>query len=355
MSPFVNYADASASAGFVWPQAQKRWLSLAALGGNASSAHFEGRRARQTLREAREQVAAVLGAHPDEIVFTSGATESLCLAVNGLLRSGEQLALPAGMHAALSAMPHVALAEAALSAVVGVAAACHDTGILTDVAAFAERVAPRRLVVDAAQAALSARELWKIEGVSALAFSGHKIGAPAGTGVLLLRKGAPFVPRLRGGPQEHELRAGTEPVALIGALAAALTEAYRERETIWARQRVAAAVFEKAILQIAGARVFGGEVERSPGVSCVGVIGVPGRRVVEEAGARGVCFSSGAACAAQSGEPSAALLALGVSGERAREAFRASFGFFSSPEDAAQAAAVVRAIVDSARGEKVAA
>ncbi len=355
MSPSRHYADASASAGFVWPEAQKRWLSQATLGGNPSSAHFEGRRARQALREAREEVATILGADPDEIVFTSGATESLHLAVGGLLRPGEQLALPAGLHAALSAMPHVVLSNAPASALVGVAAACHDTGRLTDVAAFAKRVAPRRVVVDAAQAALSARDLWKIEGVSALGFSGHKLGAPTGTGVLLLRKGVPFVPTLRGGPQQHELRAGTEPVALIAAFAAALSEAYRQREAIWARQRSASAVFEKAVSELAGARIFGGDGERSPGVSCVGIIGVAGRRVVDEANLQGVYFSSGAACAAQSAQPSSALLALGYSSERAREAFRASFGFFASEADALRAAAVVQAIVDSARGEKAAA
>jgi cysteine desulfurase len=339
----IIYADAHASSGFVWPRSAARWAELCLGPANPSSVHVEGQRAKQHLREAREGVAETLGAVPDEVVFTSGASEGLMLAVRGLCRVGGVLALGPMEHAALASEPHVALGDAR-AGVVAMAAVNHETGVIAEIPTVHVP-----LVIDAAQAALRARSLWALPQVSALAFSGHKIGAPTGSGVLLVRNGVPFVATLRGGPQEHALRAGTEAVAMAGALAEALQCAYAEREQIHARQSEATAIYEAALREIPGARIHGDGQRRAPGVTCAGIVGVSARVMVERANERGVCISSGAACAAAANEPSSVLLAMGLSRERALEAFRVSFGFAVTREEAVSVASVVSAIAAEVR------
>ena len=339
----IIYADAHASSGFVWPRAASRWAELCLGPANPSSVHGEGQRAKQHLREAREQVANLLGALADEVVFTSGASEGLMLAVRGLCRVGGQLALGPLEHAALASEAHLPLGDSR-AGVVALAAVNHETGVVAEIPSPGVP-----LVVDAAQAALRARELWALPQVSALTFSGHKIGAPTGSGVLLVRNSVPFVATLRGGPQEHALRAGTESVALAGAFAEALACLYADRAAITDRLSTASAVYEDALRAIPGARVHGAQQPRAPGVTCAGIVGVSARTMVDRASERGVFMSSGAACAAASNEPSSVLLAMGLSRERALEAFRVSFGFSVTPAQAAEVASVVAAIAAQVR------
>lgn len=285
----------------------------------------------------------MLGATADEVVFTSGASEGLMLAVRGLCRVPGQLALGPMEHAALASEPHVSLGDTR-AGVVALAAVNHETGVIAEIPSPGVP-----LVIDAAQAVMRARELWALPQVSALAFSGHKIGAPTGTGVVLLRAGIPFVATLRGGPQEHDLRAGTEAVALAGALAVALDELYSRRDVIESALRAASTSFELALEQVAGVRIHGADKPRAPGVTCAGIIGVSGREMVERLSDRGVYISSGAACAAASNEPSSVLLALGLSRERALEAFRVSFGFDVTVEQAQAVALAIAEVAAQAR------
>lgn len=352
------YGDHHASAALVWPAARVRLSEVIASGaGNPSSVHHEGRLARKLLGQARAELARAVGAASDEVVFTSGVTESLRLAVAGLCGAatrreiwcghGEHPALGAAIGAArdlgFTVQKPFWPTSSQDAALIATHAAHHETGELADLAACAQaaRATGAPLLIDGAQASLSLAEIWAEPAVTALAFSSHKLGGPSGVGCLLLRRGASFLSPLAGGPQEHGLRAGTEALALIAAFARAVSEVARRRDRISAAQRAASEAFERQLLQVSGARLHGSESARVPGVSCAGIVGVPGRRMVDWLSDQGVMVSSGPACSSANNEPSEILRARGVSRERALEAFRVSFGFESTVDEALSVAATV--------------
>lgn len=354
MQELSFYADAAGSQPSLWPQARAALLDALATGPlNASSVHQEGQRAKRLLRQARYQIAELLGAHPDEVVFTSGATEGLSTAIYGLslqLAARPIVAVFPGSHRCVTAAVEVLsqrwpdiTTRPTAGPDVGLAVApvvLHHTG---DFFAWHEHVAAGAdypLVLDASQAGLHLFDLWRDSRVSALAFSGHKLGAPGGIGVLLLRQGIPFVPTLHGGSQEQELRAGTEPVALACALAAALQQVKLQRAELSASLAARTAAFEERLLQMRGAAIVS-KGPRTAGITAARITGVPARALVERLDRCLVFASSGAACAAQRLEPDA--LSLGLSRERAVEVFRVSFPLHGSLADAhAVAETVIR-------------
>jgi cysteine desulfurase len=357
-----GYADAAASQPHLWPESLNALVETLALGPlNPSSVHREGQRAKKILRAAREHVAECLGATTDEVIFTSGATESLSLAMLGLrslLAARPTIAVAAGEHDAvanlLPRMDAVRTFEPTDSAgLLVVHAVQHHTGVITDLTPWLHAAAAggAPLIIDASQAALSARELWAHPQVTALGFSGHKIGAPAGIGVLLLRASIPFVPSLYGGPQEHELRAGTEPVALAAALAAAMLVVTKRKVSLTGQLEEQSEAFLAELASVRGVQVVGAELNRTPGIVAARVVGVPARKLVEELGKEQVFISSGAACSAQRNEPSSGALALGMSRERALEVFRVSFGFQSSVNAAQHVAQAIAKVCQRLRGE----
>lgn len=351
---------------------------LAAMGpflgpefGNPSSHHEVGESAHRALERARADVAAILGARPGEITFTSGGTESDNAAVKGIA-----LAEPRGRHVIVSAVEHPAVLESAdflgrsgfEVTILGVdhdgrvapddlAAALRDDTTLVSiqlannevgtVQPVAELTALTRELgvpfhTDAVQAAgwldLDVGRL----GVQALSISGHKLGAPKGVGVLYVNRHTPIEPLIHGGGQESGRRSGTENVAGAVGLAAALRLAAGPADDVIARRDAFIARVES---EVPGAVLTGHRTHRLPGSASFVFPGTSGESILLDLERRGIICSSGSACAAGSDEPSHVLTAMGYDREVAQTAVRFTFGRATTTEQLDQAAdELVRAV-----------
>lgn len=340
------------------------WPYLTAEFGNPSSTHDLGTRAQDGLTRARRAVAGVLGARAAEITFTAGGTEAANLAIKGLA-----LATPRGRHLVTSPIEHEAVTESvdylvrhhgfevsvvsvdsdgvvtpdALAQVlrpdttlVSIAYASNEIGTVQDLGALVPlaRDVGALWHTDAVQAAgwldLNVRAL----GVDALTLSGHKVGAPKGSGAAFLRGRLPVEPVIHGGGQENGRRSGTENVAAAVGLATALRSSESERaghSGLVADRRES---FVHAVLQAVPAAILTGHRERRlPGHASFCFPGTAGEAVLLELERRGIRCSSGSACAAGRDEPSPALLALGLTPEVATAAVRMTFGASVSEAD----------------------
>lgn len=319
--------------------------------GNASSAHAAGRRARARVDDARREVAALVGAAPGQVVFTSGGTE----ACNQALRPCD----PA--RTLVSAVEHPAVLEAcpgaaripvdgdgvvdlgALEAAcagrapgwVAVMLANNETGVVQPVAEAA-RIAHRfgaRLHCDAVQAAGRMAVDFQALGADTMAVSAHKLGGPQGVGALVVRDDGAVQGLLRGGGQERGLRGGTEGVAQIAGFGAAAALA-RDGAGGGARLRDG---IERALAAAApGFRVFGAGAPRLPNTSRMLMPGVPADIQVIALDLAGIAVSAGSACSTGRAEPPHALAAMGVPEDEARCALRVSLGWDSTEGDAAR-------------------
>ena len=228
------------------PVLPEAWDAMRAAGfGNPASAHHAGRHARRALEDARERIAALLGAFPDEVVFTSGATEANNLAVFGQagraaasviehpcvvepLRQLERRGFPVDWLPVDSRgvlLPPVVHPDTRL---VCVMLANHETGALQPVSDIALSLPPGvALHCDAAQAVGKISVDFRTLGVATLSASAHKFGGPKGVGALLVKRGAKLAPQVFGGHQQQGRRPGTEPAPLAAGMAAALDVAVR--------------------------------------------------------------------------------------------------------------------------------
>jgi cysteine desulfurase len=319
--------------------------------GNPSSAHAEGRSARRQLEDARERLCHLLGCGPDELVFTSGGTESNAwvfhdrrtVAVGALehpsvlepatTSSSCRLLAPDAWGAA-----HLIPLTQTLEGVelASVALANHETGLVQDVAALTHGVRDHELLVhsDASQAfgriPVDVGDL----GVDLLTVSAHKLGGPVGLGALVVRNGAPLEPMLRGGPQEGGRRAGTEPALLVQMFAAAAEEAVARQEEEANRHRAWIEQLTEVVVDCEPEAIFpssGGE--RLPNTLCAVLPGRSGQSLVHRLDLEGVSVSHGSACASGSLEPSPVLLALGFPEELARSSVRISVGHTNTDDD----------------------
>lgn len=359
------------------PEAREAMLPwLGAAGANASAVHAGGRAARRALEDARERVAAAVGAAPSEVVFTSGATEADQLALLGVAatRPGGHLVVGRGEHPAvlraterLEARGHAvtwlapgadgrltpdavrgALRDDTL--LVAAMRVNNETGAWNDVAGVAGAVREHgartgvrsaHVLCDAVQA-LGMEPLSRDElDADLLVLSAHKAGGPQGIGALVIRAGVELEPQAWGGSQERGRRAGTSPVTLaVGfGVAAELAAADAERR----RARVAAVRdrFEAAVLALPGVEPsLPPGTARGPKHAHVVVPALRGdaETLLINLDAEGVWASLGSACAAGSLEPSPVLLAMGWSPQRARSAVRFSFGDDHTADDADEAA-----------------
>ena len=343
--------------------------------GNASSLHAAGRRARRALEDARETVAACLGADPKEIVFTSGATESNALAILG---AAEALR-GRGDHVVTSEIEHPSVLEAVARLEQQgwrVTRVPVDAEGLVDPASVAKAITPRTVLVSVmsvnnetgacqpvdairsiALGALlhtdAAQAIGKIpvyvHKVDLLTFSAHKIHGPKGSGGLWVRKGTPLAPQSYGGGQEFEKRAGTENVVGIVGLAAAMKEAATSQATEAGRLETLRARLKDGLVKLGGAHVFGPFGRRTSHILNIAFEGVDGEAAILSLDAAGVCISSGSACASLSRKPSHVLKAMGVSEEIARGSLRFSLSSLTTDADIDGALQAVPAVIERLR------
>ena len=341
--------------------------------GNASSRHEYGRAARKAVDEARGKVAAAVGAHATEVVFTSGGSEANNLFIKGaaaclkpgalavsavehpcVIKPAEQLARRGWQLHRLAVDAEGCVDEAAYRRtlslnpkLVSVMLANNETGVLQDVGALAEmaRDAGAFFHTDGVQAlgkiAVDFRAL-NARGVNALTLSAHKLGGPKGAGALVLDKRIEIEPLIAGGGHERGLRSGTENVAAIvgfGAACELATQGLAERAARLSalRQRL------EDGLRAMGATLFGDGAKRLPNTVYFAIAGFDGETLVAHLDHAGYALASGAACSSANPEPSHVLQAMGVPDGLARGAVRASLG-------AGNTLAQVDAFIDALRG-----
>lgn len=339
--------------------------------GNPSSAHAEGRNARAIVETARQQVAALVNARPEDVVFTSGATEANALALGGrdwIAAAGvehvsvlEQVGAGEGTLIDLP-VNGVGLIEhgtltAALSDVVqghrGIAAvqlANNETGVVQAVAEIAAEAmqAGVSLHCDAVQAVGRTEVDFADLGASSMSLSAHKLGGPKGIGALVVRGGHQIEPMLRGGGQERRRRAGTEAVAAIagfGAAAqAAKSELGRMAQVMRLRDRL-----ETGILAFRpDAVVVSRDAVRLPNTTCVALPGRRSETLVIGLDLAGVSIGAGAACSSGKMSSSQVLAAMGLGPQVAQSAIRISIGATTTDEDIDACLEALRHAVTSA-------
>jgi len=313
---------------------------LRSPGGDPGRMHTEAMTARVAVEEAREQVAAWLGARGREVVFTSGGTEAIAAAVWGAAERGAHQVVPAVEHSAV----REAAARAGDVTVVGVdgegrvdpdemmAAVGPDTALVHlqwgnhevgTVQPVAEVVAACRargvlVHVDAAQAAGHVPIDFDDVGADLLSVSAHKVGGPPGVGALLVRRGLRLRPLLVGGDQERARRAGLENVPGVvgfGAAAASLTTDDRQRIEADEARRLTDRVLE-AVPGLDGVVVYGDPVGRLPHLVCLGMLGIEPSAVLLGLDRSGIAAHSGNSCSSEALEPSPVLEAMGVDAHR---------------------------------------
>ncbi|WP_348981504.1 cysteine desulfurase family protein [Propioniciclava coleopterorum] len=318
-----------------------------------------GRRAHALLEDAREQLADALGAHPTEVVFTSGGTEADNLAVLGGAARGADAGRP---RVAVSSVEHPAVFEAAASlggrrtilpvdedGVVTPSAlgalddtmawaslmwVNNETGTIQPIDAFvaACRRAGVRAHSDAVQALGHLPLAFDDSGLDALTVTAHKVGGPVGVGALVARRDAPLAPVGHGGGQERALRSGTVPVALALGFAAAAAEAVGRAEAENARLEALRARIAAGVEAIPGTRLNGG-AEVGPAITHVTFDGVRADDLLLLLDAAGIDASTGSACTAGVHRPSEVLLAMGRTEAQASASLRFSLGWTSTDAD----------------------
>lgn len=370
-------------------EAQAAWQAALAVPGNPSSVHAEGRAARRLVERAREEVAALVGAQPGNVFFTSGGTEANMLALTPAIETANEkrplgrLLMSAIEHSSVRTggrFPHsavedipvspeglvdlAAVAEAVSRAprpLVSLMLANNETGVVQPVAKAAAVVhaAGGLLHVDAIQAAGRIACDIGSSGADILTLSAHKLGGPKGVGALVRRHDDIHfpVPLIRGGGQERGFRAGTENVAGIAAFGAAAAAARRQFEGEAAHMRKLRDALESGLRAISPqAVIFSETVERLPNTTLFAVEGVKAETAVIAFDLEGVAVSSGAACSSGKVQPSHVLAAMGVSPALTRGAVRVSLGWTSEEADIEHFLAAWRKLAGAlSKGQDVAA
>jgi cysteine desulfurase len=321
--------------------------------GNASSRHEFGTVARRAVDRAREQVAALVGVQPVQVIFTSGGSEANNLFIKGaasylkpsqiavsaiehpcvakpaqeLTRAGWKLRKLAVSREGQIDLPDVDAALAEPTGVVSVMLANNETGVIQDVAAVAERArgAKAWMHTDAVQALGKTAIDFNALGVHALTLSAHKIYGPKGAGALVVDKRLELRPLISGGGHEQGLRSGTENVPAIVGFGAACELAAGRMLSLAPQLEALRTKFEQGLSDL-GAVIFGARVPRIANTAYFAFKGIDGETLVIELDKAGFAVAAGAACSSTSTEPSATLLAMGVAPETARGAVRFSLG-----------------------------
>lgn len=375
-----TYLDHNATS-HVRPEAREALLAALDATGNSSSVHAEGRAARGTMDAARARVAALVGANPSGVVFTSSGTEADALALTPDYRRGETplifdaLLVSAVEHAAVlrghrfapeqvEVLPvdargrlrldglDAALARHAAAGrrvLLSLMVANNETGVLQPVAEAARRAHEQGALVhtDAVQAAGRIPLSLAALGVDLMSVSAHKLGGAPGAGALILAdpdlRPAPLI---GGGAQERGRRAGSENVPAIAAFGAAAERAGASVDADGLRINGLRERLEDALrCEFPELVLLVGDVDRLPNTSCFALPGVPAETTVIALDLAGLAVSAGAACSSGKVAASHVLGAMGVPERIARSAFRLSFGWSSGEEDVDRALGVFRRVL----------
>ena len=354
-------------------------VALHELTGDPGRIHEEGMASRVALEQARDQVAALVGARSREVVFTSGATEAIATAVHGAAdRASGKGAVDADgqTHQVVSAVEHSAVrlsaersgavtvvpvdgggrvdVDAVIEAIEPHTAAVHvqwgnhEVGTTQPIAEVVAACRERGVLVhvDAAQAVGRVPIAFDDLGADLLSLSGHKFGGPAGTGALLVRRGLRLAPLLLGGDQERARRAGLEPVAALVGLGAAADAVAASLEDEAAAARRLTDRVRRAVAELDGVHLYGDPDHRLPHLVCMGIDGIEPQGVLLGLDRAGVAAHSGSACATESLEPSPVLLAMGVDAHRS---LRVSVGWSTTDADIDQFLAALPVTLDRLR------
>jgi len=331
--------------------------------GNASSMHSFGGGLVVDIRRARTQVADLIGARPDEILFTSGGTESDATAIHAALQSN-----PDKRHIVASRVEHPAIknlferyqkngyrvtfvpvdGEGRLdqetfynslsddTAIVSLMWANNETGVINPIEDLAREVRARGILfhTDAVQTVGKIPIDVSRNGVDLLSMSAHKFHGPKGIGALYIRKGTKFKPMVVGGHQEGGRRAGTENVPGIVGMGQACELAGKNLEDVGTRVRQLRDRLEQALLEaVPRSMANGGQAERLPNTTSIAFEYVEGEAILLMMNEHGICASSGSACTSGSLEPSHVLRAMGVPFTAAHGSIRYSLSHYTTKEE----------------------
>ncbi|MBS0264253.1 MAG: cysteine desulfurase [Planctomycetes bacterium] len=349
---------------------------------NPGSRHALGRKARRALEEARESIAHIVGAFPDEVIFTSGGTEANNMAVLGCATGTPcSIALTGGEHPAIRETcrfleskgwklqtlpvdsvgrlqpiddpPHLAGTPLAPETrLVNIILAHNETGVIQDLSALAAICQARSiwLHIDAVQAVGKIPVHFHQLGATSLAFGAHKFYGPRGVGALLLKRGLKLAPCAFGGHQEDGRRPGTECVALIAGMAKALELFAAEADQRMQHTRTVRDLLEQRLVALCPPVVVNGaRNQRLPNTLHVSFPGVEGEAFLVAIDLEGVACSLGSTCASGAAEPAPVLLEMGQPPEIWRSAVRFSVGIHTTAAEVEQAAQAIARVVTRLR------
>jgi cysteine desulfurase len=354
-----TYLDHNASSP-LRPAARAAMVAALDATGNPSSVHAEGRRARAIIDTAREQVAALVGAKPSEVVFTSGATEANnCVMAGGwkaicvsaiehdsvlapARASGAKvIALPAttdgvaDLHLVAGELSHAGTGGA--RALLSVMMANNETGVIQPVAEAAAlaREHGLSLHVDAVQGPGRLLVDFATLGADTLVISGHKLGGPRGVGALIVRDGVNLPALIKGGAQERRRRGGTENVAGIAGFGVAAAEAARSVDAAGRMAALRDKLESGVTAATPNAVIIGRNAPRIANTSCIAVPGKPAETLVIRLDLAGIAVSAGAACTSGKVGANSVLEAMGLGSDIARSSVRVSLGPETNDDDIA--------------------
>jgi len=344
--------------------------------GNPSSVHAAGREARAAIDNARDKLAALLRVKPNEIIFTSGGTESCNLAVFGLARcrmerGGHVISAKTEHHAVLNAIEHLEkhegfevtwlnvsrdgiidldqLADAIRpeTRLVSIMTANNETGVIQPMREISQICRQHGVLLHSDMVQSFGKIDTDLSLVDTASFAAHKFYGPKGVGSLFLRSGLSIQPIMFGGAHENERRPGTENVAAIVGTAAAAEWAEQEQEKEQEREKkLRDELWTRIAENVPEAKQNGANAPRLANTLNVSLLGIDSEMLLIALDLEGVCASSGSACMVGSVVASHVLLAMGLPMEYARSAVRFSLGKWTTADEIKAAGDAVRKIVD---------
>lgn len=344
--------------------------------GNVSGAHEMSRNAKNVLELAREKTAIICEVNPDNIVFTSGATEALNLAIQGYIKAHKDVKIfcseiehPAAyktvqaLEAAGADVTYIGvnnqgelnvsqLDDVSQDDLVCIMAVNNEIGVVNDIESIAKKVHDKggMLIVDAAQSFYSYIPSQITKEADFTVFSGHKLGTPQGVGALVIKKRSLIEPLVYGGSQEWELRPGTTPAFLCDSFAYVFERENNTRESAISNVELCRDAFINGIARSLDNISFNAkEAKRSPHIVSVNFHGIESQVLVTMLDSKGLCVSKGSACASGATTPSRVMLAIGNEVEGMQSTLRFSFSRNTSLEEVDQAIEIVSQCVNQLR------